>query len=185
MVTADLEKLPGFFIDRDGVINKSTVLNGIPTPPRNSHSVELIDGVAEAIDLIIVNGIVPVVITNQPDVSRGTQSQSNIEEVNNRIRTLTGLEYFYVCYHDEEAKCKCRKPKSGLITKAAEDLGIDIQSSYLIGDRWKDIGAGHNAGVKETFFIDYDYPEKRPTQPFTLVGSLLEASQIIINERGK
>ena len=169
------------FLDRDGVINASIVIEGAPTPPRTPDEVVVLPGVKEAIILLQKNQIVPVVVTNQPDVARGLTTKYEVEAVNQRIREITSIEHFYVCIHDDADDCECRKPKPGLITKAVEDLNIDLSHSFLVGDRWKDVEAGLKAGV-ECFFIDYSYGERRPEQPFSRVTSLLEAVQLAIGD---
>jgi D-glycero-D-manno-heptose 1,7-bisphosphate phosphatase len=172
-----------FFMDRDGVINKGQIVDGLCKPPSDLVSLELHDGVVQAVENLLSSGITPIVVTNQPDVARGVQSREIVEQINSRIKDLTGITHFYVCYDDETSNCDCRKPKIGLIKQSSNDLDIDIKSSFLIGDRWKDISAGQAAGVRESFFIDYSYHEKQPSQPFTLVKSLLEASDLVTRER--
>ena len=163
------------------MINASIVIEGAPTPPRTPDEVVVLPGVKEAIILLQKNQIVPVVVTNQPDVARGLTTKYEVEAVNQRIREITSIEHFYVCIHDDADDCECRKPKPGLITKAVEDLNIDLSHSFLVGDRWKDVEAGLKAGV-ECFFIYYSYGERRPEQPFSRVTSLLEAVQLAIGD---
>ena len=98
------------------------------------------------------------------------------------ISSLTCIENFYVCPHIDSDNCKCRKPKPGLLLKAAEDLNLDVRKSYMVGDRWRDVGAGQSAGCKN-FFIDYNYSEKRPVEPFVTVSSLLQATEIILGDK--
>jgi D-glycero-D-manno-heptose 1,7-bisphosphate phosphatase len=166
------------FLDRDGVLNRSKLVDGVPTPPSSIQEVEILEGVVEAIQILKDHGYVPVVITNQPDVARGYTMQSQVEAINSHIGFATGIEYFYTCFHDDIDQCDCRKPAPGLILRAARDLDLDTQASYVIGDRWRDISAGQSAGC-ETFFIDYSYPESAPNKPFTRVVSLLQAVNII------
>jgi D-glycero-D-manno-heptose 1,7-bisphosphate phosphatase len=167
------------FLDRDGVINRARTINGKPYPPAGVDELEILEGVSEAIGLLKGASLLPVVVTNQPDISRGNLSHSVVAEIHSRVTDLTGLEHFYVCSHDDFDMCECRKPKPGLIFMAAEELGIQVESSYLIGDRWRDVAAGQAAGCK-TYFIDYSYEEKQPKLPFVKVGSLIEAVQSIL-----
>jgi D-glycero-D-manno-heptose 1,7-bisphosphate phosphatase len=167
------------FLDRDGVINRARVKMGKPYPPTGVGELEIIEGVSEGIRLLKDACLLPVVVTNQPDISRGNLSQDVLAEINSRVKDLTGLEHFYICSHDDFDMCECRKPKPGLIYAAAKELGIQVESSYLIGDRWRDIAAGQAAGCR-TYFIDYSYEEKRPKLPFVKVGSLLEGVQSIL-----
>jgi D-glycero-D-manno-heptose 1,7-bisphosphate phosphatase len=167
------------FLDRDGVLNRSVLVDGVPKPPSRVEDIEIIDGACEAIQTFKDNDFVPVVVTNQPDVARGLISVVQAKVINDCIRLSTNLEHFYTCFHDDGDFCSCRKPLPGLIYRAALDLGLDISESFLVGDRWRDIEAGQAAGC-DSFFIDYSYPEKPPRVPFTRVKSLWEAAQIIV-----
>jgi D-glycero-D-manno-heptose 1,7-bisphosphate phosphatase len=174
---------PGAFLDRDGVLNGVTILNGIPHPPRNVSEVGIIQGVPEALHELIKLGFVPIVVTNQPDVARGITTQTEVDQINRHIADLTGIEHFYSCTHDDVDHCVCRKPKPGLIFKAALDLGISLSESIMVGDRWKDIAAGQEAGC-ECFFIENNYEEMAPKPPFTKVSSLLGMAEFLRGQRG-
>lgn len=169
---------PAVFLDRDGVVNQSIIRDHKPLSPKSLKDLVVIDGVKEAIALLHEHGFTTVVITNQPDVARGNLTSEMLAEMHRSIARQTGLQYFYICIHDDKDRCECRKPNAGLITKAAKDLNLDIANSFLIGDRWKDIEAGQRAGC-QCFFIDNSYSEQRPTPPFHKVTSLLEAAVFI------
>lgn len=162
------------FLDRDGVINKSILENGLPKPPSNINDIIILDGVIESIEILFKNNFVPIVITNQPDVARGNNLITEINLINTRISELTKIQHFYSCFHDDLDKCNCRKPKPGMILQAANELDIDVSKSFLVGDRWKDIEAGQKMSIS-SYFIDYEYPELKPKMPFTKVCSLLDA----------
>lgn len=165
------------FLDRDGVINASLIKENTPCPPGDISEVEILPGVREAIDILFLNNYLPVVITNQPDISRGTRKLCDVQSINDYIGRETGVSNFYICPHDELDQCSCRKPKPGLIEVAVAELEIDLSKSFLVGDRWRDIEAGQSAGLP-SFFIDYSYHESQPKLPFTRVTSLLEAVTI-------
>ncbi len=169
------------FLDRDGVINHSVIIDGVPKPPASVEQVEIIEGVVDSIQLLKFHEFIPVVVTNQPEVARGTTSRAHIEAINSFIGGATNIEHFYTCFHDDADECDCRKPAPGLIFRAAIDLDLDVANSFLVGDRWRDVSAGQNAGCR-TFFIDYSYLERAPLLPFTRVSSLLEAVQIMTGE---
>jgi D-glycero-D-manno-heptose 1,7-bisphosphate phosphatase len=169
------------FLDRDGVINASHIRNGIPHPPESVLEVQILSGVLEAINLLIANSYLPVVISNQPDIARKKIELSSVQSINDYIAQETGITNFYICPHDDSDGCKCRKPKSGLIETAASDLDIDLTKSFLVGDRWRDIEAGQSLGIP-SYFIDYSYSELKPKLPFIKVSSLLEAVEIRIGE---
>jgi len=169
------------FLDRDGVLNRSVLLDGNPKPPIAVDDVEILGGVIEGIKILKNYDLVPVVVTNQPDVARGITTRSQVDLINTYIGAITGIEYFYTCFHDDVDLCSCRKPAPGLIYQAALDLQLDVLKSFMLGDRWRDISAGQAAGCK-SFFIDYSYPEKQPSLPFTRVSSLNEAAKLIVGE---
>ena len=170
------------FLDRDGVINRVKLVNGLPMPPSVVEEIEILDGVAEALSIFKENDFLTVVITNQPDVARGKTTQSKVDEINSIIGKAVQLKYFYICPHDDSDNCKCRKPAPGLIQLAASELGIDVAKSYFVGDRWRDIAASQSAGC-QAFFIDCSYPEKQPEMPFTRVSSLIEAAHLIVGTK--
>ena len=166
------------FLDRDGVLNVSDVSSGTPKPPTSIDSIVLIEGAKEAISIFKKQGFLPVVVTNQPDVARGNLLLKTAREINNQIGEELGINYFYTCFHDDSDKCTCRKPLPGLLLAAANDLGIKLEHSLMVGDRWKDIQAGQTVGA-QCFFVDYSYSEEQPKMPFTRVASLLEVSKMI------
>ena len=167
------------FLDRDGVINRSHLVDGVAKPPTVIEEVEILGGVIEAIKILKDHDFIPVVVTNQPDVARGVILESQVDAINTYIGACTNLEFFYTCFHDDIDKCDCRKPAPGLIKRAASDLNLNISNSYLVGDRWRDIAAGQAAGC-QSFFIDYSYPEEAPKMPFIKVSSLMDAVRIMI-----
>lgn len=167
------------FLDRDGVVNKCFVIEGVPKPPKNLSEVEIIDGVKEAIKILFERDFVIVVVTNQPDVARGVVDLASVQIINNFLEHELGIQHFYTCYHDDFERCDCRKPKPGLLLRAAQDLDLCLSKSFMVGDRWRDIEAGQAAGC-HCFFIDYEYLEKSPVFPFTKVASLIEAAHLIM-----
>ncbi len=168
------------FLDRDGVLNEPVVQEGKPYPPADAASLRVYPGTAEALNRLKARGYLLVVVTNQPDVVRGTQKRDTIEEINRRLSTELPLDDVLTCYHDDADDCDCRKPRPGLIRRAARQHGIDLNLSYMIGDRWRDIDAGANAGCK-TILIDRGYAERAPASaPAARVGSLSDAVDWIL-----
>jgi D-glycero-D-manno-heptose 1,7-bisphosphate phosphatase len=166
------------FLDRDGTLNKVMLLDGRPTPPREIKDFELLEGVDEAVTLLRSLDYLPIIVTNQPDYARGVSTLNQIETINDTIRKELGIEHIYICLHDDNENCFCRKPKPGLLIQAALELNIELSSSIMIGDRWRDIKAGQSAGCT-CYFIDYGYDELSPVQPFFQVLSLLDAAKKI------
>ena len=168
------------FLDRDGVVNEAVVRNGKPYPPNDAASVQIPAGTAEALTRLKERGYLLLVVTNQPDVARGRQKRDVVEEMNRRLRSELPLDEVLTCYHDDPDDCDCRKPRPGLIKRAAQQYGIDLGHSYLIGDRWRDIDAGANAGCK-TIWIDRGYIEQAPASaPDVRVESLPDAVDWIL-----
>ncbi len=166
------------FLDRDGVLNRPLVRDGKPYPPGRLEEFELLPGVHEAIFNLRQMGLVLYVVTNQPDVARGAQQRSTVEAMHDLLRRELLLEHFYVCYHDDADNCICRKPKPGLLLKAASEHGLSLADSYMIGDRWRDVDCGHAAGCT-TLFIDLGYDEALRSRPHHRVFSLSGAVDLI------
>ena len=172
---------PAVFLDRDGVLNRTTVRGCTPFPPNNLSEVEILPGVEDALRRLRDRGLPLVVVTNQPDVARGTQKQSVVEEINRSLARRLGITAVYTCYHHNPHGCACRKPKAGMLTRAAEELGIDLRHSYMVGDRWGDVAAGAAAGCR-TFLIDMPYSQCHRCAPDYKVANLAEAVDVILSQ---
>jgi D-glycero-D-manno-heptose 1,7-bisphosphate phosphatase len=169
------------FLDRDGVINRALVRDGKPYPPRSLAELEILPGVVEACVRLKAAGFLLVVATNQPDVGRGTLTRETLDQLHAHLRTLLPLDRIEVCPHGGEKygqPCDCRKPRPGMLLRAAGELGIDLARSWMVGDRWRDVDCGHAAGCR-TIFIDYGYDEPLRASPDFRCVSLLEATDIV------
>ncbi len=169
---------PAVFLDRDGVLNRAVVRDRRPYPPASAAEVEILPGVAEACAGLSQDGFVLVVVTNQPDIARGRQSVEAVEEIHRALRAHLYVDAIYVCPHDDADGCPCRKPRPGLLLQAAAEHAIDLSASFMVGDRWRDVEAGRQAGCR-TVFVDYDYDEARPQAADAVVGSLPEVTDWI------
>ena len=140
----------GLFFDRDGVLNVPVDLPGGKTrAPWSEVEFTLFAEAGEAVRCAHEAGFIPVVITNQPDIARGTLSLAAADHLNGLLRALLPeVAGIYVCPHSGDEGCVCRKPKPGMLIDAAEDLRINLASSWLIGDRWVDIAAAAAAGCR-------------------------------------
>jgi|SRR4051794_20340206 D-glycero-D-manno-heptose 1,7-bisphosphate phosphatase len=178
-------KTPAIFLDRDGVLNRSAVLNGVPHPPDSVNELVLLPGVAEALAQLTALNVPLIVVTNQPDVARGTQTREAVEEINAALRAkLPQLTAFYCCFHDTPDQCACRKPKPGLLTEAARAYNIDLGRSFMVGDRWSDVVAGQAAGCT-TILIDLPYSKGEKCNPDYRAADLSEAARIIVTQLGR
>jgi D-glycero-D-manno-heptose 1,7-bisphosphate phosphatase len=170
------------FLDRDGVINRSIIRNGKPYPPATVEEVELLPRVDEALEAMKRAGFVTLVVTNQPDVARGKQRREVVEEINAFLMSRLPIDDVLVCYHDDGDGCLCRKPLPGLLLMGAEQYDIDLAESFMVGDRWRDVEAGNEAGCR-TALIDYGYAERKPkTPPDVIVQSLYDATAWILGQ---
>lgn len=162
-------KQKAIFLDRDGTINKYVGFL------RDNDEFELLEGVAETIKKINASGYLAIVVTNQPVIARGEVSFVELNEIHNKMETLLGnagayLDAIYYCPHhphkgyegerpELKIDCECRKPKPGMLLKAAEDFNIDLSQSWMIGDGENDILAGKNAGCKTALIGGENYAQ--------------------------
>jgi D-glycero-D-manno-heptose 1,7-bisphosphate phosphatase len=160
------------------VLNRPVVLNGKPYPPASLDEFEILPDAAQAVSLLRDLGFLMFVVTNQPDVARGAQTRTTVEAMHERLRESLQLTEFYVCYHDDADSCECRKPKAGLLLRAAADHQLSLPDSYMIGDRWRDIDCGHAAGC-QTIFIDRGYAETLRKPPHFRAPGVHAAAAII------
>ena len=168
------------FLDRDGVLNEAILRDGRPYPPQSVEQLRPISDAAEALAQLKVAGFELIVVTNQPDVARGTQSRAAVEAMNAVLSATLPIDEFCVCFHGDTDHCNCRKPKPGLLEDAAIRRGIDLPRSFMIGDRWRDIDAGAAAGCR-TILIDRQYRERGPDHvPDCRVSSLTAAVSWIL-----
>jgi len=175
--------LRAVFLDRDGVVNRAIIRGGRPYPPTSLGELKILPDVPAALAALKQRGFLLLVVTNQPDVARGNQQRAVVETFHEALRTALPIDDFFVCYHDDRDACSCRKPKPGLLLQAAGKYGLELKSSYLIGDRWRDIEAGQAAGCS-TIWIDRGYAELQPSPaPAMRVKSCMEAARWIVGEK--
>src|SRR2546423_6051889 len=167
------------FLDRDGVLNRAFVRNGKPYPPSSLEELEILPGAPEACRELRDAGFLLIMVTNQPDVARGTQTREAVEAINQVLLDRLRLDDIKVCYHDSADGCSCRKPEPGMLLESARDWNVNLSQSVLVGDRWKDIEAGRRAGCK-TVFVDCGYSEMMPESFDKQVGSLADAVNWVV-----
>ena len=172
---------PAVFLDRDGVLNEAVVRDGKPYPPPSAGEVRIVSDASVALARLKSLELPLIVVTNQPDVARGTQTAEAVAAIHERLRRELPIDEFLTCFHDDRDRCECRKPKPGLILEGARRYGADLARSFLIGDRWRDIEAGKAAGCR-TIWIDRGYRERKPEAPDVRVQSLSGAAEWIAEE---
>lgn len=149
------------FFDRDGILNKSNIIEGKPIAPHFFEDFKIYEGLKNQIQ-ILNSYFLLIVITNQPDISKGTLKISELKKMHKKLNETFNLDNIYYCSHSKEDNCNCRKPKTGLFIKAKLDFDISLKDSYMIGDRKNDMDAAVSLGIR-SIYVDYNYNEKKPT----------------------
>lgn len=178
---------PAVFLDRDGTINEEMgYIN-------HMSRFRLLPEAGPAIRRLNEAGLQVVVVTNQSGAARGYFPPALVEEVHRHLEDLLAREgarvdAIYTCLHAPDAGCSCRKPRPGLLLRAAEELGLDLSRSYLVGDRYVDIQTAAQAGVQGILVLtgyglgEYEqFHHSHPAQPVHVAQNLLEAAEFIIN----
>ena len=177
-------KQKAIYLDRDGTINKYVGFL------RNIDAFELLPGVADAIRVINASGYLAIVVTNQPVIARGEVTYEQLQEIHDKMETLLGnegayLDAIYFCPHHPDKgydgeiealkiECDCRKPKPGMLTRAAQDFNIELSESWMIGDGENDIRAGKAAGCKTALIGSEDFEQDESGQNlFEIVSKIL------------
>jgi len=174
-----MNKNKAIFLDRDGIINKSIIINNKPHSPKSIAEVELVSGIKELLGYLSRYYLL-IVITNQPEIARGSITLLDVIKINDYLYFQSGsfIADFYICPHDDMDSCFCRKPKPGMLLDAAQKYNIDLSQSHLVGDRWSDIEAGNAAGC-QTIWVDYGYHERKPYHSDFIVHSIKDIVSII------
>jgi len=177
---------PAVFLDRDGTLNVQTIRDGKPYAADRLEDFRLFDGVAESCRALKAAGFLLVVVTNQPEVGRGTVPEATVDAIHAQLRRLIPeIDRVEACYDPGRGeKSLRRKPEPGMILDAAKALGIDLERSWMVGDRWRDIECGKRAGVR-TVFIDFRYSEKFTSEPDYTVAAFPEAASLILGMAGR
>jgi D-glycero-D-manno-heptose 1,7-bisphosphate phosphatase len=192
------------FLDRDGVINEIVYFPelGVLDSPLNPGQFRLLPGAAEAIGILNRLGLKVILASNQPSIAKGKMTEKTFERVRLKMRKELAengahVDAEYYCFHHPLAKdaryrvdCECRKPKPGLLLKAAKDHGLDLSKCYAVGDSLTDIKAGRAVGCR-SFLIGNlkcdlcKLMEDECVKPDLIVPSLLAAAKIIEKEMNK
>lgn len=175
------EVVRAVFLDRDGVLNHAIVRDGRPYPPRDLGELRIVEEAVPALRRLREAGYRLIVVTNQPDVARGTTTRAAVDAIHDRIRAALPIDEFVVCDEDGD-DVPCRKPNPGMLLDAARRHGIDLRGSFMIGDRWRDVAAGQRAGCI-ALFVDHQYSERQPDPPFVRVPSIGAAADWILRAR--
>jgi len=174
---------PAVFLDRDGVLNQPLVRDGVPHPPASVADLVLAPGAEAACRALRRAGLLLIVVTNQPDLARGTAEREVVDAINDRLRRDLRLDDVFVCAHDDADGCACRKPLPGLLLDAARRWNVRLGGSVMVGDRWRDVEAGRRAGCA-TVLVRRDDDEPTTTAAGHVAADLGEAVPWILRETG-
>ena len=172
------KKQKAVFIDRDGtLIEEVNFLSRL-------EDLRLFPYTAEAIRLLRESGFLIVVVTNQSGIGRKIFEEAAMHEIHNQINADLQLDAFYFCPHLPTDGCACRKPNLGMIEAAQKEFAIDLENSWMIGDKAIDVETGFNAGIK-TALVLTGYGQKAVNdlkrKPDIIAENLLEAAESITN----
>ncbi len=170
------------FLDRDGVINERRLDDYVRSPDQ----LRFVPGSLDQLARLTRAGYHIVVVSNQQGIGKGLFTWRDLDEVTAAVRTAVEeaggrIDAFYYCPHLDEEGCECRKPRPGLLLRAAHELSIHPSDTYMVGDRMSDVIAGHAAGCK-TILITAAAPSEIGVQPDHMVSSLAEAVDIILGD---
>ena len=166
------------FFDRDGVLIETFVESGSPVADNDLNSLRFVPGAIDLCQSLADAGIKMFMITNQPDVSRGKAILVDVLKINDVVKNTCQLHDVAMCVHDDDANCSCRKPKPGMILELSAKHQIDLGSSVVVGDRWRDIDAGNSAGC-QTLFVNYGYDEVLRSRPTWEVSAVSQAGLVL------
>lgn len=170
-------KKPVIFFDRDGVLAKSLVRNNKAYAPLAPEEFVLVEGAERNIEILRTAGFPCIVVTNQPELERGLLKESVLDGMHKMLRDRLKVDDIIVCPHDPESGCECHKPKPGMLLEARKKWNADLGQSFMVGDRWRDIGAGRAVGC---FSILIERPYSACDDADARVGSLSEAVELIM-----
>ena len=167
------------FLDRDGVIVIPEFRGGRSFAPRRLADFRIYPEAAASLQRLKQAGFLLAVVTNQPDVGHGLIPRLEVDAMHEVMKRELPVDAVKACFHRQVDNCRCRKPKPGMILDAAGELGIDLELSFMVGDRDSDVAAGHAAGCT-TVFIDLGYAEPALHAPDHVVHSIAQAADFII-----
>ena len=160
------------FLDRDGILSELVLRDGQRSSPRRLADFKVASGATHAVERLRQCGLSVFVVSNQPDVARGHLPAAELEAMMQHLRARVPVDDVMVCEHDDAEGCDCRKPKPGMLVRLAERWGVDLERSFMVGDSWRDVGAGRSAGCRTLLIGAADVG--RPAADL-VVGSLEEA----------
>lgn len=169
------------FLDRDGVLNQAIVCDGKPLSPMSVADIVVPTDVPGALATLRRHGFRLIMVTNQPNIARGVQSQDTVSAINHDLQVRLGIDAVEMCEHDDADSCECRKPKPGMLLRAAARDRVILSESFMVGDRWRDIEAGRRAGCR-TILLGDGYGEVMRSPPDVAVANMSKAVDWILTQ---
>lgn len=170
------------FLDRDGVLTVPIFRDGRSYAAQTMEDYALYEAAAPAVAALRNAGFLTVVVTNQPDVGAGAIAAETLDAMHSELASRTGVDVIMACTHTKSDDCACRKPKAGMLLRAAAAHNIDLAASFMVGDRKSDIQAGVAAGCR-TVFLDLGYTaEEKPTNMDKTCSDISQAVEWIIDQ---
>jgi D-glycero-D-manno-heptose 1,7-bisphosphate phosphatase len=166
------------FLDRDGVLVREIVRDGDAFAPTRFEDFALVDEAAEQVERLRAAGLLCIVFTNQPEIARGLLDPEVLDQMHQHLRSCVAVDDVVVCPHVDADGCDCRKPSPGMLRQAAERWAIDLERSFVVGDRWRDIDAGRAAGCY-TVLLERAY--SHCTTADACVASLTDAVDVVLS----
>lgn len=180
--SSDSEARRAVFLDRDGVINEVVYRDCKPGSPRHLTEFRFHNGIKEPLKELRAAGYRLFIVTNQPDIARGLLSRETLAACHQMIIEELPIEAVRLCPHDDRDDCECRKPRPGMLLQLAAETGVDLASSYFIGDTGQDADAARAAGCKSVLL---DRPYNRANTADYRVLNMEEAAKVILRRAGK
>lgn len=177
-------KQKAVFFDRDGVLNHLVQRDGSFYSPQIFEDFHIVDEAKEVVKRVHKMGFLAIVVSNQPDISRGKLKQSELDKMTEMVLKILSMDDVFYCTHDDNDDTGCRKPAPGLFFTAQKKYNIDFNKSFMIGDTWKDVEAAKNAGISMILLrrhYNQDLVVENTVQSLSEVVSLI--NQNFINEK--
>ncbi len=166
------------FLDRDGVLAEAIVrTDGKAYAPTRVEDFVLVPEAGAQVQRLRDAGFLCIVFTNQPELSNGELLYADLETMHRQLAAAVPLDDIYICPHDKSEGCRCHKPSTGMLDDAVERWGVDLATSYVVGDRWRDVDAGRNAGCY-SILIERSY--SAATWASARVATLTEAAEAVL-----
>ncbi len=169
------------FLDRDGVLNEVVWRGGRPASPRTAAELTVVAGAAEAVARLRAAGLRVFVVSNQPDVARGLLPPDGLAAITAALQERVAVDDVAVCPHEDSDDCECRKPAPGMLTELAARWDVELGASYMVGDSWKDVEAGRQAGCT-TILLRRSYNAGATGDH--MVESLAQAVEVVLQDVG-